>query len=557
MSRLITVLAIIAWTFTTSTFQLPPPCPSEIYCYGPLLHAVQNAELYKDSKTFVDKKLRFNPETVLNSFSQFMTDTENQPTKEELQAFVDSNFEAEGLEFQNWDPSDWISDPPFLSQINNSEFRNWGNRLHEGWKSLGRQIKDDVRDNPDLYSIVYVPNPFIVPGGRFRESYYWDSYWIVKGLLISQMNQTVRGMLDNFVQMVDMFGLIPNGGRIYYQQRSQPPMLIPMVDLYVRATGDVDFLRERINLIEKEFEFWLLNRTVSVQGHTLARYNVEFDGPRPESYREDFRTAGNLSGKPLEEFYVNMKSGAESGWDFSTRWFIAEDGSNVGELDDVKITNIIPVDLNSFICMNAKLLSNMFSLLGDEEKSQFYLDKFIKWKEAIQMVLWNEEEGVWLDYDMLNSRSRNYFYASNISPLWAECWDPISPQNSSVINRVLDYLDRSQATKLVGGIPTSMESSGQQWDYPNGWAPLQHLMVYGLENSADPRAKALAFDIARKWLDNNFAAYIQSVPNSMFEKYDVTSIGLPGGGGEYDVQLGFGWTNGVVIDFLNNYGDRL
>jgi alpha,alpha-trehalase len=92
-------------------------------------------------------------------------------------------------------------------------------------------------------------------------------------------------MLDNFVQMVGMFGLVPNGGRIYYQQRSQPPMLIPMVDLYVRATGDVDFLRERINLIEKEFEFWLLNRTVSVQGHTLARYNVEFDGPRPESYR--------------------------------------------------------------------------------------------------------------------------------------------------------------------------------------------------------------------------------------------------------------------------------
>jgi alpha,alpha-trehalase len=87
-----------------------------------------------------------------------------------------------------------------------------------------------------------------------------------------------------------------------------------------------------------------------------------------------------------------MKSGAESGWDFSTRWFIAEDGSNVGELDDVKITNIIPVDLNSFICMNAKLLSNMFSLLGDEEKSQFYLDKFIKWKEAIQMVCFNQND---------------------------------------------------------------------------------------------------------------------------------------------------------------------
>lgn len=92
-------------------------------------------------------------------------------------------------------------------------------------------------------------------------------------------------MLDNFVQMVELYGKIPNGGRIYYQQRSQPPMLIPMVDLYLRATNDVGFLQERITSIEKEFNFWLVNRTVSIQGYTLARYNVEFDGPRPESYR--------------------------------------------------------------------------------------------------------------------------------------------------------------------------------------------------------------------------------------------------------------------------------
>lgn len=102
--------------------------------------------------------------------------------------------------------------------------------------------------------------------------------------------------------------------------------------------------------------------------------------------REDFQTAGNLSGKALEEFYINMKSGAESGWDFSTRWLISEDGSNEGDLKNVKIKDIIPVDLNAFICMNAKLLANMFSLVGDEIKSQFYFNKFVQWKEAIQMV---------------------------------------------------------------------------------------------------------------------------------------------------------------------------
>ena len=102
--------------------------------------------------------------------------------------------------------------------------------------------------------------------------------------------------------------------------------------------------------------------------------------------RQDIRTAGNLSGSALEEFYINMKSGAESGWDFSSRWFISNDGTNQGKLTDVKIRNIVPVDLNAFICMNARLLSKMFSLLGDETKSQIYLNKFISWKEAIQQV---------------------------------------------------------------------------------------------------------------------------------------------------------------------------
>jgi alpha,alpha-trehalase len=92
-------------------------------------------------------------------------------------------------------------------------------------------------------------------------------------------------MLDNFLQMVDVYGMVPNGGRIYYERRSQPPMLIPMVDRYINATGDNEFLNPaRLELLEREFQFWLTNRSVSVKGHTLARFNVESDGPRPESY---------------------------------------------------------------------------------------------------------------------------------------------------------------------------------------------------------------------------------------------------------------------------------
>lgn len=186
---------------------------SQIYCHGPLLHTVQIAKLFHDSKTFVDKKLRFSPELVSANFSRLMDSTHNQPSKNDLIIFINENFEIEGSEFRPWNPTDWIANPSFLSKICNTQLREWGQELHGAWKFLGRTIKgiptvsyrlvtginstdfsikiDDVRDNPELYSMIYVPHPFIIPGGRFREFYYWDSYWIVQGLLISQMNDTV------------------------------------------------------------------------------------------------------------------------------------------------------------------------------------------------------------------------------------------------------------------------------------------------------------------------------------------------------------------------------
>ena len=115
----------------------------------------------------------------------------------------------------------------------------------------------------------------------------------------------------------------------------------------------------------------------------------------------------------------------------------------------------------------------------------------------------------------------------------------------------------NDARRFCGGVPTSLHHSGQQWDFPNGWAPLQHLVVVGLEKTGVARARQLAFDLAQKWIVNNFDVYRETRPSAMFEKYDVTVDTLPGGGGEYDVQLGFGWTNGVAMELLAMYGDRL
>lgn len=247
------------------------------------------AGIYKDSKYFVDMKMKHPPNETLLSFRDFMKSYDHSPTKQEVERFVTSSFEPAGYEFEDWDPTDWTASPKFLQRIQDDVLRKFGSDLNHIWKMLGRKMKEDVRINEELYSIIYVPNPVIVPGGRFREFYYWDSYWIIKGLLLSEMYDTVKGMLTNFVTIVDKIGFIPNGGRVYYAMRSQPPLLIPMVEEYLKTTHDIAWLKENLWLLEKEFDFWMTNRTVDIErdgiNYTLARYYEESSGPRPESYR--------------------------------------------------------------------------------------------------------------------------------------------------------------------------------------------------------------------------------------------------------------------------------
>lgn len=186
---------------------------------------------------------------------------------------------------------------------------------------------DNVKDNPELYSIIYVPNHVIVPGGRFLEFYYWDSYWVIRGLLYSEMFDTARGMLENFLHIVNVYGMIPNGGRIYYSGRSQPPLLTAMIKAYVDFTKDHEFAVRNVNLMEKEFKYWMDNHAVQAKGHTLYRYIEKSTGPRPESYREDVETADVYqTDEEKENCYSELKAAAESGMDFSSRWFIDENG---------------------------------------------------------------------------------------------------------------------------------------------------------------------------------------------------------------------------------------
>ncbi|KAH8254403.1 hypothetical protein KR032_009879 [Drosophila birchii] len=526
----------------------------QIYCTGDLLHTIQMAKLFADSKTFVDMKLNNPPAKTLADFEALMEAKNRTPSREDLKQFVDEYFSPKGTELEVWTPTDWKENPSFLDLIPDPDLKQWGMELNNIWRDLGRKMKDDVLKNPEYYSIIPVPNPVIIPGGRFIEFYYWDSYWIIRGLLYSEMHDTARGMIENFMSIVKRIGFIPNGGRVYYHGRSQPPLLTGMVKSYVDFTNDDLFAINALEVLEHEYEYFVNNHTVQVKGHNLTVYRDSSTGPRPESYSEDVETAENFDTEEAkEDHYSELKSAAESGMDFSSRWFINENGTNVGNLTHLKTRSIVPVDLNAFLYWNAKLIAEFHAKAGNIEKVTEYETKAQKLLLGIQEVLWNEEVGCWLDYDMINEKPRNYFAPTNLSPLWVKAFNISDTEKIS--KSVLNYIAENKLDSFPGGVPNTLYQTGEQWDFPNVWAPMQYIVVEGLNNLNTPEAKNLSKTWAIRWVKSNFKAYSDNF--HMYEKYNAEQFGGHGGGGEYGVQTGFGWSNGVIIEWLSKHGREM
>jgi alpha,alpha-trehalase len=200
-------------------------------------------------------------------------------------------------------------------------------------------------------------------------------------------------MLQNFLSIVDRFGFIPNGGRIYYSMRSQPPLLTPMVKTYVDHTKDKDFAIASVDMLAREFDYWMQNHTVMVKGHRLARYGDQSSGPRPESFREDIETGKDFSNDTEREaHYSELKAAAESGMDFSSRWFINDEGTNVGDLRNLKTRSIIPVELNAILYWNAKIIAEFYGYKGDLEKQAQYTKTALEFMAVRRSVCSSESQ---------------------------------------------------------------------------------------------------------------------------------------------------------------------
>ena len=303
--------------------QYVKPCNEDAhFCSGPVLKKVQMSHIFKDSKTFVDMPLK------QNWTKQIEEEILNATTRSELKVKLEKYFHPAGTgEWHRENVSDWKEHPKILDKIRDPKYKNWAKHLCGLWNDLVRKMNNNADINNQRYSLIYLKEQLVVPGGRFREVYYWDTYWSIEGLLQCEMFNTTKHVLENLLQFVNMYGFVPNGGRKYYENRSQPPFLTLMVLRYWEATKDAHFVIKHHKTLLNEYNFWISNRNVTVKtqstNYKLCKYFCKLGYPRPESYKEDFELmikAGlENDTKAQQELYSHIATAAESGWDFSSR----------------------------------------------------------------------------------------------------------------------------------------------------------------------------------------------------------------------------------------------
>jgi alpha,alpha-trehalase len=430
-----------------------------------------------------------------------------------------------------------------------------------------RVLPDDVKERPQLdggiaaHGLLYLPHPYVVPGGRFNEMYGWDSHFINLGLLAAGRVDQARQMVENHLYQVQHYGRVLNANRTYYLTRSQPPFLAAMVADIYRRTTDLAWLEAAMPALEDTYSYWTtephltpatgLSRYYDLgcgpADEVVASEKDEFGHTHYDRIQDEFRKLADLSlqhqdetlGYPLalyydatsdrltDLFYVGDRSMRESGYDPSDRF---------GRFN-IDVTFFNPVDLNSLLFAYELEMARLTEGLGRFQQAPTWRRRAADRAAAMHRYLWDPESGLFLDYNLRARQRRAYPFATTFFPLWTG-W--ATPEQAAAVHGHLDKLLKP------GGLCTSLEVTGNQWDSPFGWAPLQLAAVeglarYGYQSSADRIAQAFC-----RLIEDEFERC-----GTIVEKYDVVnrtadvSQGIAFG---YSTnEIGFGWTNGVYM----------
>lgn len=458
-------------------------------------------QLFADGKLWADAEPIYPMEKILAEWNLVPKD------KSSVSDFISGHFRLPAAGTDAAAVSGNISVEAHIKNLWSSLFRKGGQAAAEG------------------SSLITIPFDYVVPGGRFNEIYYWDSYFTMLGLAIHGHTDMIREMTKNFAYFIDRFGFVPNGNRSYFLSRSQPPFFGLMVDLLAGVESAAVY-EEFLPQMVKEHSFWMgpLRTHHFEDGKVLNRYADAKAEPREEMYRDDL-----LEGKKVANpstFFSHLRAACESGWDFSSRWM-----RQAEDLTSIHTHDIIPVDLNALLYALEMMIAKGYAFKGEHEHAEQYTHKAADRKSAMEQYCWN---GFWTDHHTDKKEASPLITAASIVPLFTG----LSNQDQAQKTHDLVY----KHLLKPGGICTTTLNSGQQWDAPNGWAPLQWMAVAGLSQYGFMET---ARTIAHRWISLNEKVYRET--GKMLEKYNVENPDLPGGGGEYPVQDGFGWTNGVYL----------
>ncbi len=481
---------------------------------GELFEDVQRQRVYADGKTFVD----LIPKRRMKAIRQEYALQKKDPHFD-LQEFVSRHFYA----FDNRKPL-FTTDPS----------KTIHEHIRDLWPVLERQ------SHQDRGSLIALPCQYIVPGGRFNEQFYWDSYFIMLGLAADGRWKDVEGMVQNFTHMIRKFGFIPTANRTYFLSRSQPPFFSHMVELIERKKGH-HVLIKYLPYMVAEHNFWMkgagkldgtdhnaFRRVVEMpNGLLLNRYYDDKSTPRPESMNEDVTTAGSAN-QGADRLFLHLRAAAESGWDFSSRWLL-----DPKDMSTIHTADIIPVDLNCLLYHLEVTIARAYHYSKKHKAAQRYEVRASRRAQAIMKYCWDDEQGCFVDYNFYTGRTTGIRSLAMMFPLYV----------GIATREQADKVARQMEDEFLkpGGLVTTLEETGQQWDSPNGWAPLHWVTIQGLRRYGHSR---LADEIKSRWLATNERVFRLS--GKLVEKYNVVDGDGLGGGGEYPLQDGFGWSNGVV-----------
>jgi alpha,alpha-trehalase len=515
------LIAVLLLAVAAHSHPLPPrPQPPQVL-FRDLFVAVQTARIFPDQKTFADAVPDGAPADILAAYH-----AARPASPRALQRFVAVHFAL---------PAELA---PAAAPVARAALAAHIDQL---WDQLLRRTSSA----PPWSSLLPLPRAYVVPGGRFREIYYWDSYFTMLGLKESGRPELVSDMVRDFAYLIDEYGHVPNGTRTYYLSRSQPPFFFEMLALLAHEGAPAAFARY-LPQLRREYAFWMAGaqalRPGEVHRHAVAlpdgailnRYWDDRDTPRDEAYAQD-RELARSSGRPPSQVFRAIRAAAESGWDFSSRWFA--DGSALGTIDT---TAILPVDLNSLLFGLENAIRVGCEQRAQRDCARQFARRAADRRAAIDRYLWDESAGAYLDYCWTRRARVARVSAATLYPLFVEA------SSAAQARRVA----RTVSSTLLkpGGVVATTVATGQQWDAPNGWAPLQWIAVAGLEHYGERR---LAEVIACRW--TLLVRHVYEASGKLVEKYDVIDRERAGGGGEYPLQDGFGWTNGVTRALMTLY----